>query len=218
MSYIQTKEMHGLKIETRDFAPHVVRAGWEEKQGSRAVRVALVVHFGLHHLRGNSSPHFSITADGRENGRESFGGCCHDIIAKRFPELRDMIALHLSDMDGAPMHAASNGLYWLGGIVDLGLKYHGGSGDYGKSAMECARIFANLARVSEQDAIRLAGVANTTCKKLGIDAARKEFEEWTDTQRPRWKSEANAAIRKYQLGVYGDNHKTPADTLALIGA
>lgn len=223
MSYIETKELHGLKIETRDFAPHVVRTGWTVERepdciGPRPLRVSLVVKFGLHHIRGNSAPHFSITADGYENGRESFGGCCHDIIAERFPELRDVIALHLSDMDGAPMHASSNGFYWLAGIVDMGQKYHGGSGDYGKSPMECARILAEHARISEADAIKLAGQINKTRKASGIESARHEFNEWTDAQRPRWKKEAAAVIQKYQLGIYGDVRKTPAETLALIGA
>lgn len=67
-----------MKIETRDFAPHVVRTGWTEANGTR---VALVVQFGLHYIRGNSMPYFSITADVYEDGRLAGGGCCHELIA-----------------------------------------------------------------------------------------------------------------------------------------
>ena len=204
-------------LETRDFAPHTVRTGWTEQQGSRSVRVSLVVKFGLHHLSGNKSPYFSITADGREDGRESFGGCCHDIIAERFPELADMIALHLSDMDGAPMHAGANAWYWLAGVVDLGEEYHGGSGSFPKSASECLRIFCDYVRTDKATALQLAGKANQRTRRWGKKAARDEFNDWIEAQRPRWKAEANAAIRKYRLGIYGHMHKTPGEVLAMIG-
>ncbi len=67
----------------------------------------------------NGHQDFSITADGREknlnNGRfyDSFGGCCHDIILKHFPEFKIFIDLHLCDYDGAPMYAVENGFYHL---------------------------------------------------------------------------------------------------------
>lgn len=202
-----------MNIEIRDYAPHVVRTGWTETDGTR---VALVVKFGLHHIRGNSMPHFSITADGYENGRESFGGCCHDIIAERLPELRDVIALHLSDMDGAPMHAEANAWYWLAGVVDVGQQYHGGSGSSAKSAAECLRIFADYVRIPEADAARLIDRFNKLAKVEGPKAARKAFGEWIDAQRPRREAEADALIRKYGFGIYGDMRKTPAEVLEII--
>lgn len=55
-----------MNIETRDYAPHVVRTGWNEGRS----RIAMVVHFGLHHIKGNRLPHFSVTATGYENGRD----------------------------------------------------------------------------------------------------------------------------------------------------
>lgn len=206
-----------MNIETRDFAPHVVRTGWNEQQGARTVRVALVVDFGLHHIKGNRQPHFSITATGYENGKDSFGGCCHEIIAERFPELNDMISLHLSGMDGTPMHAEGNGFYWLAGMVGgMGQQYHGGNSEPAKSATDCARIFSNHARVTEAEAWQLAGRINKLHKDVGRKEARAEFKAWTDAQRPRWKAEADAAIRKYGLGIYGHMHKTPAEVAAML--
>lgn len=202
-----------MKIETRDYAPHVVRTGWTEGKN----RVAMVVHFGLHHIKGNSAPYFSITADGYENGRESFGGCCHDIIAEHLPDLKDVIALHLSDIDGAPMHAEANAWYWLAGVVDVGEKYHGGSGDYGKNANECLRIFCEHVRIGEREAVRIIGRFNKQARAEGREAARRDFGGWIDGQRPRWKREADELIRKYGLGVYGHDRKTPAELLTTIG-
>ena len=64
---------------------------------------------------GNGHNSFSITADGQEklrNGhwRDSFGGCCHDEIAKHFPELKPFIKWHLFNSTG-PMHYIANTCY-----------------------------------------------------------------------------------------------------------
>jgi hypothetical protein len=198
-----------MNIERRDFAPHTVRTRWNETQGDKKARVSLVTHFGLHAIKGNRAPYFTITADGYENGRLSFGGCCHDIIAERLPDLRDMIALHLSDIDGIPTHAAANGLYWLAGVVDLGREFHGGNGTPGRSPMDCARGFADMMRIPLVDVTRIAGMVNTK-RKAGTDPAHA-MRDWVDEQRPRWKREARDAIAKYQLGVFGDIYQTPAE-------
>lgn len=63
---------------------------------------------------GNGHNSFAITADGYElRGKrwvESFGGCCHDEVAKHFPELAPFIKWHLSSTDG-PMHYVANTMY-----------------------------------------------------------------------------------------------------------
>lgn len=194
-----------MNIETRDYAPHVVRVGWNEGYN----RVAMVVKFGLHHLRGNATPYFSITADGTENGRESFGGCCHDLILQHLPDLADVVALHLADSEGAPMHAAANGWYWFGGMVDgAGEKHHAGTGSSAKTPTQCAAILAEHLRITEQEAWRIAGLANKLGKRDGWKAARAYFGEYVDTLRPRWKREADALIHKYKFGVFGDKPLT----------
>jgi len=75
----------------------------------------------------NGRQSFSITADifsktqyrGEEtvkyNGRtywNSSGGCCHDEVARAFPELAPFIKWHLTNIY-APMHYEANGLFWL---------------------------------------------------------------------------------------------------------
>jgi hypothetical protein len=39
-------------------------------------------------------------------------GMLHDDILRAFPSLADIVALHLSNLDGVPMHAEANGWYW----------------------------------------------------------------------------------------------------------
>lgn len=58
----------------------------------------------------NGHETFSITADIQENGREYMGGCCHDEIALRFPELAHLIKWHLVSTDG-PLHYIANTMY-----------------------------------------------------------------------------------------------------------
>lgn len=59
---------------------------------------------------------WSVTADIRwKNQRgqykEYMGGCCHDEVAKHFPELAKFISLHLCNHYGAPMYPVENGIY-----------------------------------------------------------------------------------------------------------
>lgn len=74
---------------------------------------------GLHCIRGNKAPYFSVTGtiehtDKRETDPFCVGGCMHETVLKHFPELAPVVALHLSDDKGEPMHARANGLYRLG--------------------------------------------------------------------------------------------------------
>lgn len=67
---------------------------------------------------GNGHNSFAITATIDEklgNGRwvDHMGGCCHEEVAKHFPELAPLIKWHLTSTD-EPMHYIANTLYWLG--------------------------------------------------------------------------------------------------------
>ena len=74
------------------------------------VQYRLKVKGGLHYIKGNSAPYFSITASQyrKESGRrweDDCGGCCHDLIQEQFlDKFSDLIALHLSDINVAPMY------------------------------------------------------------------------------------------------------------------
>ena len=66
----------------------------------------------------NNMCEWSVTADVRwKNQRgqykEYMGGCCHDEVAKHFPELAKFISLHLCNHYGAPMYPVENGIYYV---------------------------------------------------------------------------------------------------------
>lgn len=101
---------------------------------TRAYNLTLKVCGGLHYLRGNSAPYFSLTADihrkGHPNQCQSVGAD-HETILKHFPKFADLAALHLSDMDGKPMHAESNGWYSIAGALpdNAGQRFHSGNSE-----------------------------------------------------------------------------------------
>jgi hypothetical protein len=185
-----------LNSEEKTMSHHPVLAAYT---GSKE---KLVVQGGLHYLRGNSLPHFSITAIGFEKNRrnsrwvESFGGCCHDEILKRFPQFADLVSLHLSDNDGVPMHALENGFYHLGG-------------SWGRPDLKVA---AEHFRISEDEARNLIMLFGDEFSLTGgflgkgyAEEAKKKLAAWVDSQRPRWKQEALACITAHHLTVYGDS-------------
>lgn len=92
------------KSQKRDYS-----ASWSE--GGNRYRMIATVRYDDECGNGHNS--FSITADIRENGREYMGGCCHDEIAKRIPELAPFLKWHLCGSDG-PMHYLANVVYMAG--------------------------------------------------------------------------------------------------------
>lgn len=172
-------------------------------------RFAIRVYGGLHYIKPNSRPHFSVTASIWENGRLFSCGCQHDEIEKRFPgRFTDLIRLHLSDDMGVPIHPAANGLYWLAGLDSsghgFGERYHGGSGEFGKSREDCLRIALEHFRCSEAEiqpvleALSGLWLDDMRGKRLAV------CEAFCETLRPRWLAEARAAIANHSLIVYGD--------------
>lgn len=66
----------------------------------------------------NNMCEWSVTADIRQKNQygtygEYMGGCCHDEVAKHFPELAKFISLHLCNHYGAPMYPVENGIYYV---------------------------------------------------------------------------------------------------------
>ena len=147
---------------------------------------------GLHYIKGNSKPHFSITVDARD-----FGGCCHDLVLKHFQQFADLVALHLSDINGAPMYALENGFYHLGGT-------HWQKPNFA--------IAADHFRITEAQARALAAdlFGHSFSETAGFlskgeaEKAKARLAVWVEAQRPRWKAEADACVAKHGLVVYGD--------------
>ncbi len=81
----------------------------------------------------------------------------------------DVIDLHLSNLDGEPMYAVENGWYFT----------HEGD----------VKKLANHLRITEKEAKKIIDV----CKN------KSEFESLVESMKPRWKQEADKALRKYKL-------------------
>jgi len=184
----------------------------------------------------NGHSHFSLTCSAEELSRgrwvDSFGGCAHQEILKRFPdvpELRLLASMHLSESDGVPMHAFSNAFYWFCGLFadGLGNQYHGGSGRDGKSREKCREILTGHLRATpaQIDALIAAQPRNYAemkfqIEKLGFieqwkaeaDTLRKWLEEKTDKEysytgerlsyKPTTPEEAKAIEDLFASGYY----------------
>lgn len=191
------------------------------------------VYGGLRKL-GSQSPYFSITAWAHRAGFPSqcqSGGAAHDEIERHFPgRFTDLIALHLCDENGAPMHAEANGWYYLDACLTKPFgKYHAGNAEkhfpreapadkpwqtteYRKPTLEeCDMLFAEFCRMPLSEARRIIDLANSAtlpnawgqdakCEKASRDVWKAELEK----MRPRWKAEAGACREKFGLIVFGD--------------
>jgi hypothetical protein len=159
-------------------------------------RLRFTVHGGLHYIKGNPAPHFSLTADGWDHGSE-FGGCCHEIILEHFPQFADLAALHLSDIDGMPMHTLENGFYHLGGTHWERPKFDVAARHFRITEAEARQLVYDLFG----DSFSLTGGFLSTGE---ANKAKARLSQWVDAQRPRWKAEADACVAKHGLVVYGD--------------
>lgn len=125
--------------------------------------------------------------------------------------------MHLSDIDGAPMHAAANGWYHLAGYFPdaFGEQYHGGNsqrhfadGYRMPTSDECLEVFADHCRIGMTEArtiaeqIRAVAMAARHSRNA---IARAECTRILETMRPRWKAEADACIARHGLVVFGDS-------------
>jgi hypothetical protein len=141
------------------------------------------------HKIGDQKPYFSLTGRVVENGRESVGGAIHKEILEAFPQLEDAAALHLSDMDGKPMHSFENGKYWAGFT-----KWEDGNS---KHLASLWRISENRARGLTHDALMAQlwqdGDSDTLPETL--------LKDFHDRQLRRWKQEADNVIKKYTLEI-----------------
>ena len=190
----------------------------------RRYRLTMKVVGGLQYLRGNRMPYFSLTVDIHRKGFPNqcqSGGCDHETILKYYPSFADLAALHLSDINGVPMHAEADGWYLMAGAVvgHFGERYHSGNGkrhfpkpagaprrgdwdttDYREPTFdEALQMFADHARVGIETARALRA------DLLGVDKPRAVFAGWLEAQKPRWAAEAKDCIERHGLKVFGDD-------------
>lgn len=139
---------------------------WQHRYVARENGVKVVA--GLHYIEGNTRPYFSVT-----------GSATEEILAA-FPRLAPVVALHLADDSGVPMHAIANALYHLG--VGKDSSKHPDRREHFRSHLRLAD--------DEVRTIRLL-LATATGYSAAKDVLTNYVEE---TLKPRWQAEATAAI------------------------
>ena len=160
----------------------------------------LTIYAGLHYIRGNPAPHFSLTAEAKEHGC----GMQHDLILEHCPDLAPLADLHLYDINGVPMHAVENGWYWLEGAAGgWGSRFHGAT-DPGVEPEKCLRILAQHLRISNREAQNLLSITDRTVQRDGLITAKLGFARYVELLKPHWRAEADVAIEHFNLQIYGD--------------
>jgi hypothetical protein len=169
------------------------------KQTSDKVGATLILG-GLHYIKGNPLPYFSLTVGryGMERGEKvvkSQGRPSDEVLAQH-PEFSNLEVMHLSDITGLPLHAVANGWYWLCGAVEghHDARYHGGNSLPARDRDECLAIFCNHFRIGSEQGEELAATIRS----------QDELAAWVETQKPRYRAEAERAISEYGLVIYGD--------------
>lgn len=185
-------------------------------------RPEIKVYGGLHYMKGNRAPYFSLTASGWDkDGRETFGGWPHEEIEKAFPgRFGSLAELHLSDIDGTPRYAEENGAFWLAHIFGdaegmdrpqyLNRSYEDiARAHFRMTPSEFSALLSTLgAQLANIPRPYLPGKRAHFQKCAEVDSVYKRMaRETCATLRPRWKREAVAAIEWYGLKVYGDAYK-----------
>lgn len=176
------------------------------------------VEGGLHYIKGNTKPYFTLTYTLHRKGFPSQIESCGagpDEILKHYPQFADLAALHLSDIDGVPMHAEANGWFWLAGALGgAGERFHGGTGkgqfggEYREpTEAECLEVFAKHCRITVEEAEAI---------KADVSAHPDMRARWADimsTMYPRWRTEAEACIKNHNLRIYGDQWSAQSEAV-----
>jgi hypothetical protein len=195
----------GIELDLEEGIGEMERS-FTDNQGTTKAKAIL-------HKIGDQAPYFSLTGEEYEKRRLVSCGCMHDRLLEIWPDLKPIADLHLSDIDGVPMHAKANGWYWLEGSFNgLGSRFHGASGDSGKSPQECFRIFKEHGRFSDNYALviwRELKSLKDHYAEMGeptkaLDAMKARWADICADQRPRWKKEAQETIEKFDLEVVDD--------------
>lgn len=155
----------------------------------------LVINKSLTQL-GNQKPHFTITADIFEGRTLVACGPMHEEILLEQPDLQDFVDMHLSDIDGVPMHAVENGWYWLSSSLGgLGEKYFHANVD------EAFLYFCKHCRITTEEGDAIRKTIWDVAPRMDAKHTKAKWVEICESMKPRWKREAEALIRKYHLKV-----------------
>ena len=118
------------------------------------------------------NPYFTSTYElTTESGKTVIsGGYSPKMIRRYFPELKDILALHLSDVDGIPMYCLENGFYYCENPEEY-------------NDMVIAKHFR-------------IGIESVPVLRF---MTKNQLAEWIEGEKPRWKVEADACRLKYEV-------------------
>lgn len=163
---------------------------------SKEIKKTKEVYYGNHckqveyGISVTNHAYFSVTGNigykdhrGNDHFKDSNGkywkyeceGCIHDEILNSWPDMADIVSLHLSDIDGIPMYALENGYFY-----------------YTESSHH-QYLQKHLRLNNDEYAAILARLDSYTGNKKDL------FAVIVEELKPRWKAEANAVIEKYSL-------------------
>lgn len=109
-------------------------------------------------------------------------GAIHEAILQMAPDLKPFVDLHLSDLDGVPMHAVENAYYWAGGT-----KWNNSDDN---SPPNVNNLASHL-RISKDEAEQLR------VKVMDEKITKEEFADIVNAMRPRWKQESSELNEKF---------------------
>lgn len=110
-------------------------------------------------------------------------GMLHEEILECAPELAPVIAVHLADPDGVPIHAVANGWYF----------YSGKARQYEEDQVESGNAWY-AENYERSDHERAAAALHIPVEDLPTGLDREGFETFAQGLRPRWKEQARVAL------------------------
>jgi len=153
----------------------------------------LVATAQLVHYAGNKRPHFSVTGQlwdsegwyrrGGPDGRMRACGQLHTEIARAFPQLAPVIAVHHADDDGRPMHAVANAWFAYSG------EWH---------AYDHASPYGP--RPTDTPHERAARILRIEPAELPADMDKETFQTFAESLAPRWQEDAARALAVIEEG------------------
>ena len=151
----------------------IVKADVQNKQ---VFEVNLTIEDGYFSVTGKV---FKMTKKGKADHRSYLmAGAIGDLFAKTFPQYKDICDLHLHDVDGSPMYAVENGLYFI------------------ENKKYAADAISSHFNIFNEEATQL----RDSVLELETEEERTKFvSDFVESKRNDWKAYADACIKKYNL-------------------
>ena len=155
---------------------------------------------------GINDDHISVTGEVYYERQDNDGfffdnepddcGMVHDRILQAFPWLRQLIDLHLSDVQtGAPLYALDNGWYWLRG--------HG--------------LDPNNIAISDDSRRRAAQYLRTTPRMLEAIETKEDLARLIETTlAPAWEKQVDSTLALYGLSPYATKIHKNLDSMRIV--